>query len=187
LSEGKHSSTDFGLFQFLYQGSPVSSFVDVGYSVIPGNFFAVYTEGRGKWVDVTGTTGNLAISNSYTRRTPWFMQSDLNFTQNYKISETKAINFSATIPNALNQRAITAYNEQIDSQNFASFLAPGGLPFYYGGEAYSLYEHPYPWKQMVNEPAFTSSPNGIIPNSKYGDPYLYQLSRNIRLRVGFTF
>ena len=187
LGEGKHSTTDFGLFQFAYQGSPVSSFIDVGYSVIPGNFFAVYTEGRGKWVNVTGTTGNLTIGNSYVRRTPWFTQSDFNLTQNYRISETKVLSFSATIPNALNQHAITAYNEQIDSQQFASFLQPGGLPFYYGGQAYSLYEHPYPWKTMVNNPAFTSSPNGIIPDSKYGQPYLYQLSRNIRLRVGFTF
>ena len=180
-------TSDFGLFQYFYQGSPVSSFIDVGYSVIPGNYFAVYTEGRGKWVDVSGTTGNLSIGNAYTRRTPWFIQSDLNFTQNYKVSETKVISFSATIPNAFNQRSITAYNEQVDSQQFPSFLQPAGLPFYYGGEAYSTYEHAYPWKQLVNNPADTSSPNGIIPDSKYGQPYLYQLSRNIRLRIGFTF
>jgi len=187
LAEGKHSTTDFGLFQFAYQGSPVSSFIDVGYSVIPGNFFAVYPEGRGKWVDVTGTTGNLTIGNSYVRRTPWFTQSDINLVQNYKISETKVISFSATIPNALNQHSITAYNEQIDSQQFASYLLPGQVPFYVGGQAYSAYEHPYPWKTMVNDPAFTNTANGIIPDSKYGQPYLYQLSRNIRLRVGFTF
>jgi len=165
----------------------VSSFIDVGYSVIPGNFFAVYPEGRGKWVDVTGTTGNLTIGNSYVRRTPWFTQSDINLVQNYKISETKVISFSATIPNALNQHSITAYNEQIDSQQFASYLLPGQVPFYVGGQAYSAYEHPYPWKTMVNDPAFTNTANGIIPDSKYGQPYLYQLSRNIRLRVGFTF
>jgi hypothetical protein len=173
-------ATDVGLFQFFYQGSPVSSFIDVGYSVIPGNFFAVYPEDRGKWVNVSGTTGNLSIGNAYTRRTPWFIQSDFNLTQNYKISEGKVLSFSATIPNALNQRSVTAYNEEIDSQQFGSFLQPGGVPFYYGGEAYSDYEHPYNWKALANT-------DGIIPDSKYGQPYLYQLSRNIRLRVGITF
>jgi hypothetical protein len=59
LGHGKWS-TDFGLFQYLYQGSPVSSYVDVGYSVIPGNYFAVYTEGR-KWANITQdpATGDL--------------------------------------------------------------------------------------------------------------------------------
>src|SRR5579863_9698627 len=189
VNEGRKSSTDFGLFQFLYQGSPVSSYLDVGYSVPPGNFFETYVEGRGKWVDVSGTTGNLTVSNAYTRRTPWFIQSDLNLTQKYKISETKVLSFSATIPNALNQRSVTAYNESIDTQQFGSFLQPGGVPFYYGGIAYSAYEHPYPWKAMLNEPAFVGSadPAGIILNSKYGQPYLYQLGRTIRLRVGFEF
>ncbi len=176
----KKWTTDLGIFQFAYQGSPVSSFIDVGYSVPPGNFFETYVEGRGKWVDVSGTTGNLTIGNARLRRTPWFTQSDLNLTQNYKLSETKVISFSATIPNALNQRAVTAYNESIDTQQFGSFLQPGGVPFYFGGVAYSAYEHPYDWKSLANT-------DGIILNSKYGQPYLYQLSRNIRLRLGFTF
>jgi len=173
-------STNFGLFQYFYQGSPVSSYVDVGYSVIPGNFFAVYPEDRGKWVDISGGFGDLTASNSYTRRTPWFIQSDFQLTQNYKIGEAKMVSFSAIVPNIFNRRSVTAYNEQIDSQQFASFLSPGGLPFYYGAEAYSLYEHPYPWKTLLNS-------DGIIPDSQYGKPYLYQLARSMRLQVKFTF
>lgn len=176
----KRFATDFGLFQYFYQGSPVSSYVDVGYSQIPGNFFAVYPEDRGKWVDVSGTTGDLTVSNPSARRTPWFIESDFNLTQSYKISESKVLSFSATIPNMFNQRAITAYNEQIDSAQFPTFLSPGGLPFYYGAEAYSDYEHPYDWKTLLNT-------NGIILDSQYGKPYLYQLSRNIRLGLKFTF
>lgn len=173
-------STDFGLFQFAYQGSPVSSYVDVGYSVIPGNFFAQYVEGKGKWVNISGTTGNLTASNSYVRRTSWFTQSDFNLTQNYRISESKSLSFFATIPNALNQRAVTAYTEQIDSAQFSSFLQPGGVPFYFGGIAYSNYEHAYPWKTLLNA-------DKIIPNSQYGKPYLFQTARSIRLGVKFTF
>ncbi len=180
LNWKKKFNTSFGIFQYLYQGSPVSSYIDVGYSVIPGNYFFVYPEDRGKWVDISGTYGNLTASNAYTRRTPWYIQSDLNLTQNYKVSEGKTISFSATIPNVLNQHSVTAYNQQIDSGQFASFLAPGGIPFYYGGQAYSLYEHAYPWKTLLNT-------DGIIPDSQYGKPYLYQLSRTMRLGVKFTF
>ena len=173
-------STDFGLFQYAYQGAPVSSYVDVGYSVIPGNYFAVYPEGR-QWADISqAADGTLTVNSVAPRRTPWFTQTDFNLTQNFKISESKALSFSVTSNNLLNQRAVTAYYEQIDSAQFASFLSPGGLPFYYGGEAYSLYEHPYDWKSLLNT-------DGIALNSQYGKPWLYQLARSIRLRVGFTF
>jgi hypothetical protein len=120
------------------------------------------------------------VNSVSARRTPWFIQSDFNLSQNFKVSETKRISFSATFTNLFNQRAVTAYNEQIDSGQFATFLTPGGLPFYFGGPAYSLYEHPYDWKSLLNM-------DGITLNSQYGKPYLYQLSRNIRLGLRFTF
>ncbi|MGA8152026.1 MAG: carboxypeptidase regulatory-like domain-containing protein [Terriglobales bacterium] len=175
-------TTDLGIFQFAYQGSPVSSYVDVGYSVIPGNYFAVYTEDRGKWANVVQdpTTGNLSVTGVSTRRTPWFTQTDFSLTQNYKLSESRVISFQAIIPNLWNQRAVTAYGEQVDSGQFATFETPGGLPFYYGGEAYSLYEHPYNWKSLLNT-------NQITLNSQYNQPYLYQLARTIRLGIKFTF
>jgi len=176
----KKFSTDFGIFQYLYQGSPVSSYVDVGYSVIPGNYFAVYVEGR-KWASISqDANGDLTVNNVSARRTPWFIQSDFNLTQNYKISERKTLAFSATFTNLFNQHSVTAYNEQIDSGNFATYLSPGGLPFYYGGPAYSLYEHPYDWKSLLNT-------DQVTLNSQYGKPYLFQLSRNIRLQLRFRF
>ena len=79
-----------------------------------------------------------------------------------------------------NQRAVTAYNEQIDSGQFATFESPNGLPFYLGAPAYSAYEHPYDWKGLLNT-------DGIALGSQYGKPHLYQLSRNIRLGLRFTF
>src|SRR5581483_11237691 len=89
LAEGKHTSTDFGLFQYMYQGSPVSTFVDSGYSYggSGSGGWDVYPVNRGNWVDVTQdpTTGQFNVSNPYVRRTPWYMQSDLNLMQNYKV------------------------------------------------------------------------------------------------------
>ncbi len=176
----KKWTTDIGMIQYAYQGSPVSSYVDVGYSVIPGNYFAVYTEGR-KWASITqDPAGNLTVTGVAPRRTPWFTQSDLNLTQNFKLSEAKVISFSATFTNLLNQHSVTAYNEQTDSGQFATYLKPGGFPFYVGGQAYSAYEHPYDWKSLLNT-------NAVALNSQYGKPYLFQLTRDIRLALKFTF
>lgn len=192
LGEGKHNSTDFGLFSYAYSGSPMSSYLDVGYSY-NGGAFPVYVEGRGKWADITQdlTTGDITVNGVSDRRTSWFSQSDFNVAHTYKMSETKALSFSATFTNLFNQRAITAYYSQIDTANYSHFIAPGGIPFYFGGEAYSAYEHPYDWKSLINTACngSCSSPGSgpITINSQYGQPYLHQLSRNIRLGLRFTF
>jgi hypothetical protein len=90
-------------------------------------------------------------------------------TQNYKLSESKRLSFSATFTNLFNQHAVTAYNEQNRSlDQFATYLSPGGLPFYVGGPAYTLYEH------LRLEVA--AQPDQVTLNSQYGKPYLYQLA-----------
>src|SRR5580692_5618285 len=63
-------TTDFGLFQVFYQGSPETSYIDVGYA-FPGGF-PTEVFGRGKWVDVgqDPTTGAITMSSPYTKRTP---------------------------------------------------------------------------------------------------------------------
>lgn len=178
---GGRQSTSIGIFQVAYSGTPLSSYIDVGYA-LPGGF-PVYPEGRGKWVDLSGGTGNLSVTGVHDRRTPWYTQSDLNLQHEFKISknnEAEKLAFDATVTNLFNQRAVTAYFSQIDSAYTYSFLTPGGVPFYYGQPAYSAYEHAYDWKSLLNT-------NGIVPASLYGQPILYQQSRNFRLGVTFTF
>jgi Carboxypeptidase regulatory-like domain len=185
LKEGGKSNTTVGIFQDAYSGTPQSSFVDLGYSIAGGgNFgqFAVYPEGLGKWVDISQspTTGAITVGNARTFRTPWLTQTDLNFKQTYKVKESQAISFDATIGNALNQHKVVAYYGSVDTAYEPQFLAPGGIPFYFGGQAYSLYEHPYDWKSLMNT-------DGITLNSQYGKPYLFQVARNIRLQLHYTF
>lgn len=195
LNEGKHMSTDFGLFQYFYQGSPVSTYVDAGYSYsgIGSGGWDVYPLNRGKWVNVAQdpTSGAITVGNPYTRRTPWYIQSDLNLAQHYKIGETKALAFSITFTNLFNQHSVTAYNEQIDSGSEPQFLVPGGN-FIGNGIA---------WYASAMTPWSTGSPASILQtnlnnsstggpltlSSQYGQPQFYQLSRNIRLQARFTF
>jgi hypothetical protein len=195
LPEGKHMSTNFGIFQYFYQGSPVSSYVDAGYSYsgIGSGGWDVYPLNRGNWVNVTQdpTTGAITLGNSYVRRTPWYIQSDLNLQQNYKLGETKVLNFSATFTNLLNQHSITAYNEQIDPGSEAQFLVPGGNFILNGVAWYASAMTPWgssgPVGNLQSQLNNSSTGGPITLSSQYGQPQFYQISRNIRLGIKFTF
>jgi len=188
LNEGSRTSTDFGLFQYFYQGSPISTIVDVGYSYAPGplgfTYYGVDPVNRGKFVNVTQdpATGVITVGNPYTKRTPWYIQSDLNLRQNFKVSESKSLSFEITVSNLFNEHTPTAFNSQIDSNYFATYITPGGYNVAGGTAFYSAAEHPYNLATALNTAA-----TGMTLNSNYGKPYLWQLSRNIRFAVRFTF
>lgn len=184
-------TTDIGLFQYFYQGSPVTSYLDIGFG---GSAWPVDPVNRGRWVDVSQdpTTGAVTVGNPQTLRTPWYVQSDLNFQQNYKVSEQKVVSFSATFTNLFNQHSVTAYNEQIDTGNGFTFGAPGGTYIGNGVPFYSAAMSPYSLASVLNSP--TQNQNilfgGTGPqtvNSLYKTPLFFQLARTIRLSVKFTF
>jgi len=196
LGEGRKMSTDFGIFQFLYSGTPQTTIQDVGFSFAPpAGAFPVDIVNRGTWVNVSQdpNSGAITTGNPYTYRTPWYTQTDFNFTQNYKVSETKVVSFTATIPNLLNQRAITAYYPLLDTQNFGQYLAPpsaacgGPCTLFNGPNGYAAFESPYNWQSLLNTVGGPSLTGIQTINSQYGQPYIYQLSRNIRFAVKFTF
>jgi hypothetical protein len=196
LGEGKKTSSDFGIFQFLYSGSPQTTIADAGFSFAPpSGAFPTDIVNRGKWVNVSQDqdTGAITTGNPYTFRTPWYIQTDFNFTQNYKISETKVLSFTATIPNILNQRAITAYYPFLESQNFGQFLTPsstycGGPCSLFNGPAfYQAEESAYPWQSLLNTMGGNTVTGIATINSQYGQPYIYQLARTIRVALKFSF
>ena len=120
-------STNFGIFQYLYQGSPVSSYVDEGTHLLLTSALMVWPTrkavhsrptscpGASSCLSRRTQNGAITVGTPYYRRTPWFIQSDLSLQQTYKISENKAVSFPMTVPNALNQHATTAYWQSIDS------------------------------------------------------------------------
>jgi hypothetical protein len=195
-------TTDFGVFQYLYQGSPITSYLDVGAG---GGGWPVQAWDRGKFVDVTQdpATGFITIGAPRTQRTPWYTQTDFSLQQNYKISEAKALTFSATFTNLLNQRAVTAYNADITSlavgNQYAALTttAPndslGNPPCRFGQQCYigdgalfyAAAERPYSVQDQLNN--FKDRGVSAALNSAYHTPIYYQLSRNIRLGVKFTF
>jgi hypothetical protein len=186
----KKFSTNLGLFTSLYQGSPNTSYVqDIGYTA--NGDFPVDIFNRGVWADVTqsATTGAITIGTPRVYRNPWFVDNDFNLEQAYKITESKALSFEATFTNVLNEHAVTAVNEQVDSNslyiNGKQFSAlngnyvGNGVPFYAAAEA------PYNVATTLSTGGVTGGPQTI--NSAYGKPLYWQQPRTIRLQVHFTF
>jgi hypothetical protein len=206
-------STNIGIFQYLYQGTPVSSYVDVGNSFAPdfgsygvpnaeGGAFPTYIVGRSNFLPVSqDASGNITVGNPIQRRTPWFIQSDLQLTQSYKVTEKYALSFSVTVPNAFNQRSTVAYWENIDSDYYPQFLAPtsAACAAQNGGPAactqarngyqfYSAAMSPYNYKALFNSAGGSTGTSGAMTvNSLYGQPLYHQLSRSLYMAVKFTF
>lgn len=203
LPWGKGQTTTFGLFQQAYQGSPMSSYIDL--AAMPFGALvaeATYIYGRGKWVNVTSdpVTGKITVGTPYDRRTPWFTQSDINLGHRIKINEHQSIGFEASAFNVLNQRAITAYYGGFNSVNFQTPVIPG-VPgvgtnlFSSGALLYKTLEtgyDPNAWFGGAVLPptcapvkACTIPP--VIKSSWYGQPFLYQNARTIRFNLRYTF
>jgi hypothetical protein len=200
LSWGKGQTTTFGLFQSAYQGSPVSSYIDL--AAMPfGQLVAeaTYIYGRGKWVNTTtDATGNITTGTPYDRRTPWFTQSDFNVGHRIKVGEGKAIAFEASAFNVLNQRSVTAFYGGMNSVNFQTPLIPGaGLGLSSGAALYQTLESGYNPQTWIN--GVPGSPAGcttacttpavprVIQSAWYGKPFLYQNARSIRFTLRYTF
>ena len=198
----KKFTTDFGIFQYAYQGSPITSYLDVGAG---GGGWPVQAWDRGNFVDVTQdpTTGFVTIGNPHVQRTPWFTQTDFSLQQNYKVTESKLLTFTANFTNLLNQRAVTAYNADITSlavgNQYITLLPTGptlctaqpiasfhGTCYIGDGDPfYAAAERPYSVQDQINN--FKGRGVSAALNSAYHTPVYYQLSRNIRLGVKFTF
>jgi Carboxypeptidase regulatory-like domain len=190
-----HMGTNIGLFQTLYQGSPKSTYLDVGSAIDQPPFsggYPVYPEGRGKWANITvapNSAGFLAptVTSICNCRTPWFSQSDASFVQEIKPNphnESQVLRFSVNVSNLFNQRTPTAYISQVDTQQFQSFITPNGQLL--GTDvAYGAFEHAYPWKSLIRGSAGQTVP--FIPNSLYGKAALFQIARAMRFSVQYTF
>jgi len=194
----KGMTTTFGIFQFAYQGSPMSSYIDLTAATIGIPYEATYIYGRGQWVNTTvdPTTGAITLGAPFARRTPWFTQTDFNVAHSFKLKERQALRFEATFTNLFNQHSVVAYYGGINSQNASSALHPGfdaaGNPISLadGAALYQVLENGYKPQQWINGVAATSTTAAIpavTQSSWYGRPQQYQLLRTIRLGVRFTF
>jgi hypothetical protein len=176
----KGMTTTFGLFQAAYQGSPVASWADVGLGIgfpIEGTYIF-----GSNWVNATAdSSGNIVLGTPHARRTPWYTQTDFNLSHSIKVNknnEAQVLSFNATFTNLLNQHAITAYWAGFNSDFFPGALFQGQI--FNGAAFYQQVETGY-------DPQAAAVNSGVVLNSQYGQPNLWQISRHIRIGAQFTF
>jgi hypothetical protein len=183
----KHQTTSLGLFQYFYQGSPMSSYIDMLGSIPGEPYEATYVYGRGQWVNmnVSQSTGAITLGSPYARRTPWYIQSDLSAKHDIKVGDHQSISFEAVTNNLLNQHAVTAYWGGLNSLYYATPLYPGSANLGSGAALYQELESGYNVQTFINGGGGALAP--VSANSEYGKPYLYQLGRTMRFALRFTF
>jgi hypothetical protein len=181
----KGMTSTFGIFQVAYQGSPMSSYTDLGLAspnLFPDPIESTYIFGRGNWVNATADgAGNVTLGAPYARRTPWYTQTDFNLQHAIKVNknnEHQVLSFTGTFTNLLNQHAPTSYWGDYGTNLAFAPLFP--LQIFGGASFYQQVETGY------NAQTATTNAN-VVLNSLYGRPNLWQLSRNIRLGATFTF
>jgi len=182
----KHQTTTFGLFQTAYQGSPQYSFIDVGGMFTGQVSEAVAVYGRDKWVNMTQdpTTGAITLGNPYTRRAPWFTQSDFNIGHSIKTGEHQTLGLSVSIFNVLGQRAVTSYYGGMNSTFFTTPLYPNGTVLT-DASSYQSLEGGYNVQTWINGNNGAALP--ATKSSFYGQPFTYQLPRTMRFGVSYSF
>jgi len=179
----KHMVTTFGIFQQFLQGSPETSMIDVGSGSYAGEpYEATWVLGRGQWANITQnpTTGAVTLGTPYARRTPWFIQSDLHASHTIKVGDHENVSFEVNAVNALNQHAVVSHWGMIDSQWSSTGIFPGGQSIYSGAPAYQAFESGYNVQSLMTT-------DGTIGNSTYGQPYLFQLGRQVRFALKYSF
>ena len=177
--------TTFGIFQSAYQGTPISSFIDLGTMFGQEVSEGVDVFGRGQFANMTvdPTTGAVTLGTPHTFRTPWFTQTDFNLVQSWKVNkqrESEEVAFELNVLNLFNQHAVTNYYGGMNSTWNPSPIFPGGLGLYSGAATYQAYESGYNVQQLM-------STAGTVGNSWYGQPYSYQQARTLRFTVRFNF
>ncbi len=183
----KRHDLTVGGFQQASSGAPLSSFADVNGSA---GSYGVFVVGRGNWIDVTrGASGQWVYGNTYVRRTPWYVQTDASFIDEYKINDAHEkwrLGLEANFTNLFNQKKAVAYSSRINSSagTSANYILPNGSTA--GNPNYGILENGYDWQSMANS---TQTGNGspLVLSSQYGLPTAWQAGRSIRLKVKFMF
>lgn len=181
----KHMETDFGLVQFAFQGTPITSCLPV----VGTSSACQWAEGRGNFVKLVRNSDGSISSNGvvHDARTDPLVQTDFNLKHEIIIKEGQRLSFEAAFVNLFNQRASTAYYQ---------FVIPSGLVSPTRASRFSG-DPNVDWGKVMNGYNYVDALNAtgsfsglqqkLTLASRYGLPNLFQQARNIRLALRFSF
>ena len=179
-------ATTFGATQIFASGTPESTcFATIG----PGSSACQFFEQRGTFVNLhrDAATGDFVIDSIvHDARTPMFSQTDFNFGHEIKVSkshEAMRIGFEWNVQDLFNQASVLSINPiPIGGGNFVSIPTtsnPTGIDFH------TLTTGWDPIKAANAQAYGITSP--LTLNARYGQPFLFQTRRTMRMKVKFTF
>ncbi len=181
----KVGETVFGVIQSAFEGTPLSTCL----SVVGTSSACQWAEGRGNFVNFSRAANGDIVKDSvdYGARTPPYIQSDATVRHEIPFKESMRLAFEMNVLNVFNQRAPVAYNE---------IVVPTGLISPTRASRFSG-DPQVDWGKVMNGYNYIDALNGtgafagvqskLTLASRYGLPQVYQLARNVRLQVRFTF
>jgi hypothetical protein len=180
-------TTNFGLSQTLYQGTPISTCLpSIGTSSA-----CQLAEGRGNFVEFTrAANGNFQVASvDQGARTDPYIQTDLSIRHELPMKghENMRLTFEAQAMNLFNQRAKLAFYQFAIPSNT---LAPSRAPRFAGdpGYDYGKLMNGFNYVDALNGTgAFAGIQAPLTVASRYGMAQLFQPARTMRLQVRFTF
>jgi hypothetical protein len=185
------AETLFGVNQAFFEGTPISSCLGVLGANSPDSA-CQWAEGRGNFVKLHRDPSGAIVKDGVVMnaRSDNFFQTDLSIRHEIHVSkdnENYKLVFEANGLNMLNQHAATSYYEYVHPSNH---IAPSRAPRFAGDPGFD-------WGKLMNGYNYMDALNGTgsfanvqspIPlASRYGLPWTYQIARQFRFAVRFTF
>jgi hypothetical protein len=172
--------TTLGVIQTIAQGSPKSTCIPV----VDSTSSCQYYDQRGTWATFSQdpNTGIFSVDKvEHDARMPLYTQTDFSFGHAFRVSksnEAMKLAFEFNALNLLNQHAVMSYTPNPFGRNneWLSFADSSAL-----GTNVKKFLTGY------NLAAEATAQGGMVRNSRYGLPFLFQNSRTLRLGVRFVF
>jgi outer membrane receptor protein involved in Fe transport len=173
--------TSFGVIQTIAQGSPKSTCVPVVDSTSSCQFFG---DSRGTFANLVQdpTTGVFTVASvEKDARMPFYTQTDFSLNHSFHVSKTHeqmrlGLEFNAQ--NLLNQHAVLSVNPNPFGR---------GTEFLKFADASPTGVDVTKFLTGYDTAAEATAQGGMVANSRYGLPFLFQGSRNLRLGIRFMF
>jgi TonB dependent receptor/Carboxypeptidase regulatory-like domain/TonB-dependent Receptor Plug Domain len=182
-----HMETNFGIVQAAFQGTPIGTCL----SVVGTSSACQWAEGRGNFVKFSRAANGDIVKDGVVEnaRSDNYFQTDIDIRHDIPVKERMHLSFELNISNIFNQRAAVAYSETVMGAA-AQLISPTRASRFQGDPQvdWGKVMNGYNYMDALNgKGAFAGVQSPITLASRYGLPQVYQLARNMRLQVRFTF